>query len=53
MPRILPIAAFAIAAAAAVPSVAHGATVHQDGRSPHRILLQDESGETNLVSVEG
>ena len=53
MPPILPIAAVAIAAAVAVPSVAHGATVHQDGRSPHRILLQDESGETNLVSVEG
>jgi hypothetical protein len=53
MPRILLTAAVAVAAAVAVPSAAHGATVHNDGRSPHRILLQDERGETNLVSVEG
>jgi hypothetical protein len=53
MPRILLTAAVAVAAAVAVPSVAHGATLHKDGRSPHRILLQDERGETNLVSVEG
>lgn len=43
----------AIAAAVAVPSVASGATIHQDGRTPHRILFQDEIGETNLVTVEG
>ena len=53
MPRILLTAAVAVAVAVAVPSVAHGATLHEDGRSPHRILLQDERGETNLVSVEG
>jgi hypothetical protein len=53
MPRLLLTAAVAVAATAAVPSLAHGATLHQDGRTPHRILLQDESGETNLVSVEG
>jgi hypothetical protein len=53
MSRIVLTAALAIAAAVAVPSVAHGATLHQDGRTPHRILLQDESGETNRVSVEG
>ena len=53
MSRILLTAAVAITAAAAVPSIAHGATLHQDGRTPHRILLQDEDGETNLLSVEG
>jgi Ca2+-binding RTX toxin-like protein len=46
------LAAAAAMTAFAVPSVAHGATLHQDG-SPHRLLLQDASGETNLVSVEG
>jgi hypothetical protein len=51
MPRILLAAAVAMAAAIAVPSVAHGATLHQDGR--HKLLLQDQTGETNLVSVEG
>jgi RTX calcium-binding nonapeptide repeat (4 copies) len=53
MPRILFVAAVAMAAAVAVPSVAHGATLHQDGRTPHKLVLQDELGETNLVSVEG
>lgn len=53
MSRLLITAAVAVAAAVAVPSVSHGATIHQDGRTPHRILLQDEIGETNLVSVEG
>ena len=52
MPRILAGAAVAIAAAVAVPSVAHGATIYQDGHR-QRILFQDEAGETNLVSVEG
>ena len=53
MHRIPLAAAVAIAAAVAVPSVASGATIHQDGRTPHRILFQDETGETNLVTVEG
>jgi len=53
MPRIVLVAAVAMAAAVAVPSVAHGATLHQDGRTPHKLVLQDELGETNLVSVEG
>jgi Ca2+-binding RTX toxin-like protein len=53
MPRILLVAAVTVAAAIAVPSLAHGATIHQDGRAPHRLLLQAEPGETNLVSVEG
>ena len=53
MSRLLITAAVAVAAAVAVPSVAHGATIHQDGRTPHKVLLQDETGETNLVSVEG
>ena len=53
MPRIPLVVAVAMAAAVAVPSVAHGATLHQDGRTPHKLLLQDELGETNLVSVEG
>ena len=52
MPRILLGAAVAVAAAVAVPAVAQGATLHQNG-SPHRILLQDAVGETNLVTVEG
>jgi hypothetical protein len=45
-------AAAAATAAFVVPSVAHGATLHQDG-SPQRLLLQAAPGETNLVSVEG
>jgi Ca2+-binding RTX toxin-like protein len=53
MPRILLTAAVALAAVVAMPSIAHGATIHQDGRTPHRILLQDATGEANLVSVEG
>ena len=53
MPRILLTAAVAVAAAVALLSVAHGATLHQDGRTPHRILLQDTTGDTNLLSVEG
>jgi hypothetical protein len=53
MSRILVSAAVVLVAAVAVPSVANGATLYQDGRASHRILLQDESGETNLVSVEG
>jgi Ca2+-binding RTX toxin-like protein len=53
MPRLLLVAGVTMAAAAAVPSLAHGATIYQDGRTPHRVLLQDESGETNLVSVQG
>jgi Ca2+-binding RTX toxin-like protein len=47
------IAAAAVTAAFAVPAAAHGATLHQDGRTPHRLLLQAAPGETNLVSVEG
>ena len=53
MPRTLLRAAVAAAATVAVPSVAHGATLHPDGLTPHRILFRDESGETNLVSLEG
>jgi Ca2+-binding RTX toxin-like protein len=53
MSRILVSAVVVLAAAAAAPSVAQGAILYQDGRASHRILLQDESGETNLVSVEG
>jgi hypothetical protein len=53
MPRILLTAAVACAAAVAVPSVAHGATLYTEGRAPHKLLLQAEPGETNLVSVEG
>ena len=51
--RILLVAAVAIAAAVAVPSVAEGATIHQDGRTPHRLLLQDDTDQTNFVTVEG
>ena len=53
MPRILIAAAATMAAAVALPSMAHGATIHQDGRTPHRVLLQADPGETNLISVEG
>jgi hypothetical protein len=53
MPRILVTAALTVAAAVAMPSLAHGATLHQEGRAPHKVLLQAEPGETNLVSVEG
>ena len=53
MPRILLIAAVAIAAAVALPSIAHGSTLYQDGRTPHKLLLQGDPDETNLVSVEG
>src|SRR5918994_3644822 len=53
MNRILLTAAAAIAAAVLVPSAAQAATLHQDGRTPHRVLLQDTVGETNLISVEG
>ena len=53
MPRFPLLAAVAVAAAVAVPSVAQGATVHQDGRTPHKLLVQAAPGETNLVSVNG
>ena len=52
MPRIILLAAVAVAAAVTVPSVADGATLHQNG-SLKRVLLQDEVGETNLITVEG
>ena len=53
MPRILLIAAVAVAAAVALPSIAHGSTLYQDGRTPHQLLLQGDPDEGNLVSVEG
>jgi hypothetical protein len=51
MPRILVLTAAVIAAAVAVPSVANGAIVQQNGKQ--RILVQDVPGEGNLVRVEG
>ena len=51
MRRILITAAVAVAAAVALPQVAQGATLHQDGK--HRVLLQDTGGDANLVTVEG
>jgi len=51
MRRSLITAAVAIAAAVALPQVAHGATLHQDGK--HRVLLQDTAGDANLVTIEG
>ena len=51
MRRTLMTAAVAVAAIAALPQVAQGATLHQDGR--HRILLQDTAGDANLVTVDG
>jgi hypothetical protein len=53
MPRTLLAAAVAIAAAVALPSVADAATIHQDGRAPQRLLLQDDTDQTNFVTVEG
>jgi RTX calcium-binding nonapeptide repeat (4 copies) len=53
MPRIPLVAAVAITAAVALPSIAHGSTLYQDGRTPHKLLLQGDPDETNLVSVEG
>ena len=53
MPRIPHAAAVAVTVAVAVPSVADAATLYQDGRTPHRVLLQDATGETNLVTVRG
>ena len=53
MPRSLVIAAVAAAAAIALPSAADAATIHQDGRTPHRILLQDTAGDTNLLNITG
>jgi Ca2+-binding RTX toxin-like protein len=51
MRRILITAALAMAAAVALPQIAQGATLHQDGK--HRVLLQDTAGDANLVTVEG
>ena len=47
--------AVAVAAAATVAAApaAQAATLHQDGRTPQRLLLQDTAGETNLVTVHG
>ena len=53
MPRILLIAAVAVVAAVAVPSIAHGSTLYQEGRTPHKLLLRGGPDETNLVTVEG
>jgi Ca2+-binding RTX toxin-like protein len=51
MRRSLITAAVAVVAAVALPQVAQGATLHQDGK--HRVLLQDTTGDANLVTVEG
>jgi Ca2+-binding RTX toxin-like protein len=51
MRRSLITAAVAVAAVIALPQVAQGATLHQDGK--FRVLLQDTAGDANLVTVEG
>src|SRR5262245_37576673 len=51
MRRSLITAAVAVAAVAALPQIAQGATLHQDGK--HRVLLQDTAGDANLITVEG
>ena len=51
MTRIL--IAAVLAAAVGAPSAAHAATIHQDGPTPQRVLLQNDTGDTNLVTVEG
>lgn len=53
MPRILILAAVSVAAAVAMPSVAHGATVYQEGRPVSGLLVQADPGEGNLISVTG
>jgi hypothetical protein len=53
MHRIPLTAAVAVTAAFVLPAAAGAATLHQDGRTPHRVLLQDATGETNLISVSG
>lgn len=53
MPRILVFAAVCIAAAIALPSVAQGATVYQEGRPASGLLVQADPGETNLLTVKG
>jgi Ca2+-binding RTX toxin-like protein len=50
--RIL-LAAVVVAAAVAVPSAAHGATVERYDGVPHTLLLTGAPDETNLVTVEG
>ena len=51
MRRTLLTAAVAVTAVVALPPIAQGATLHQDGR--HRVLLQDTAGDANLVTVKG
>ena len=51
--RILLVVALAVATLVILPTIAEAATVHQDGRTPHRLLVQAGPDETNLVSVEG
>jgi Ca2+-binding RTX toxin-like protein len=53
MPRRILLAAAVLVAAVAAPSAAQAATIYQDGRTPHRLLVYAEPGESNLVSVEG
>ena len=53
MRRILLLAAVSITAAVALPSVAQGATVYQEGRPASGLLVQADPGETNLISVKG
>ena len=52
-PRTRLVAALAVVAVVALPSVADAATIHQDGRTPHKLLLQDDADHTNFVTVEG
>jgi Ca2+-binding RTX toxin-like protein len=53
MSRTRTVSALAVAAAVALPVSAQGATIQPDGHTPHRILLQAEPDQTNLLSVEG
>ena len=53
MPRRILLAAVVLAAAVVLPSAAQAATIYPDSRTPHRLYVYAEPGETNLVTVEG
>jgi hypothetical protein len=52
MNRILLIAAATLAAAVLVPSAAQASTLHQDSRTPHKVLLQDDAGVPTCMPLD-
>jgi len=53
MPRRILLVAAVLAVAVILPSAAQAATIYPDGRTPHRLYVYAEPGETNLVTVSG